>query len=241
MTLPSLSIPQLSLHFAPLSTNLADYTPLLIDLGGLLTCFVILFFIQRHQGTKIYQVVRFKFIWYLLVAPGTALHETSHALGCVLTHTKILAFVPFHPQQKPNGEIELGHVDSVEQGFFSRTIINIAPLLFVPPILAWFTYLLLGTLDINQLGHALTTTPLPKLGLWLILMVLGGRAPAPSTGDHFNRLSLLLLIVLALGLGLAVVSATSVAFVAAFLSTVLFIFGLTVMVQVGLYFLLTLL
>jgi hypothetical protein len=40
---------------------------------------------------------------------------------------------------------------------------------------------------------------------------------------------------------LAVVSATSIAFVAAGFSTILLIFGLTVIVQVGLYFLLTLL
>lgn len=32
--------------------------------------------------------------WYL-VAPGVACHETGHAVGCILTGTKIIKFVPF--------------------------------------------------------------------------------------------------------------------------------------------------
>lgn len=36
--------------------------------------------------------------YYWLVAPGVACHETGHALGCILTGTKILAFVPFRPE-----------------------------------------------------------------------------------------------------------------------------------------------
>ena len=36
--------------------------------------------------------------YYWLVAPGVACHETGHALGCLLTGTKILAFVPFRPE-----------------------------------------------------------------------------------------------------------------------------------------------
>ena len=36
--------------------------------------------------------------YYWLVAPGVACHETGHALGCLLTGTKIYKFVPFHPE-----------------------------------------------------------------------------------------------------------------------------------------------
>lgn len=35
--------------------------------------------------------------YYWLVAPGVACHETGHALGCLLTGTKILEYVPFRP------------------------------------------------------------------------------------------------------------------------------------------------
>jgi hypothetical protein len=43
--------------------------------------------------------------YYYFVAPGIVCHETGHALGCLLTGTKILHFEPF----KPNGN-QLGYV-----------------------------------------------------------------------------------------------------------------------------------
>jgi hypothetical protein len=43
--------------------------------------------------------------YYYMVAPGVVCHETGHALGCLMTGTKILHFEPF----KPNGD-QLGHV-----------------------------------------------------------------------------------------------------------------------------------
>jgi hypothetical protein len=43
--------------------------------------------------------------YYYAVAPGVVCHETGHALGCLLTGTKIVHFEPF----KFNGD-QLGHV-----------------------------------------------------------------------------------------------------------------------------------
>ena len=45
-------------------------------------------------------------VYYYLVAPGVACHETGHALGCLLTGTKIAEFVPF----KPSSDGTLGYV-----------------------------------------------------------------------------------------------------------------------------------
>ena len=52
--------------------------------------------------------------WYF-VAPGVACHETGHAVGCLLTGTKITKFVPFCRR----GDGTLGYVQHrVEGGFF---------------------------------------------------------------------------------------------------------------------------
>lgn len=48
---------------------------------------------------------RFGNFYLYFVAPGVACHETGHALGCILTGTRIVEFVPFRPVGK-----ELGHV-----------------------------------------------------------------------------------------------------------------------------------
>lgn len=44
--------------------------------------------------------------YYYLVAPGVACHETGHALGCLLTRTKILEFVPFRPEGDTLGYVQ---------------------------------------------------------------------------------------------------------------------------------------
>lgn len=52
--------------------------------------------------------------WYF-VAPGVVCHETGHAVGCLLTGTKITKFVPFCRR----GDGTLGYVQHrVEGGFF---------------------------------------------------------------------------------------------------------------------------
>lgn len=43
--------------------------------------------------------------YYYLVAPGVVCHETGHALGCILTGTKIVEFVPFRPERDSLGYV----------------------------------------------------------------------------------------------------------------------------------------
>ena len=51
--------------------------------------------------------------YYYFVAPGVMFHELGHALGCVLTFTKVVEFAPFRIQ----GET-LGYVQYVKSGRF---------------------------------------------------------------------------------------------------------------------------
>ena len=48
--------------------------------------------------------------YYYLVAPGVVCHETGHALGCLMTGTKIVRFKPFCPKGN-----QLGYV-AIERG-----------------------------------------------------------------------------------------------------------------------------
>ena len=43
--------------------------------------------------------------YYYLVAPGVVCHETGHALGCILTGTKIVEIEPFRPQGNQLGRV----------------------------------------------------------------------------------------------------------------------------------------
>ena len=69
--------------------------------------------------------------YYYIVAPGVVCHETGHALGCLLTGTKIVKFVPFHPTRDGT----LGYVSHIEPrsgvfGGFALFLISTGPVWF---------------------------------------------------------------------------------------------------------------
>ncbi|NHJ14324.1 MAG: hypothetical protein EAX95_11645 [Candidatus Thorarchaeota archaeon] len=65
--------------------------------------------------------------WYLLIGPGVALHESSHALGCLFTRTKVVEFKPINVTVEKD-RIILGYVKYVNPtSTLKRTIINLAP------------------------------------------------------------------------------------------------------------------
>ena len=77
---------------------------LLVVLGVMFALAVVLWFVS--QGIRGIVSSRIGMVYYYLVAPGVVCHETGHALGCILTGTKIAEFVPF----KPSSDGTLGYV-----------------------------------------------------------------------------------------------------------------------------------
>jgi len=77
---------------------------LLVVFGVVFVLAVVLWFVS--QGIRGMVSSRIGMVYYYLVAPGVVCHETGHALGCVLTGTRILKFVPF----KPSSDGTLGYV-----------------------------------------------------------------------------------------------------------------------------------
>ncbi|MBN2230966.1 MAG: hypothetical protein JW779_15380 [Candidatus Thorarchaeota archaeon] len=65
--------------------------------------------------------------WYMLVGPGVALHESSHALGCLLTRTEIVEFKPINIEVQDD-QIVLGYVKYRKPASsLKNAIINLAP------------------------------------------------------------------------------------------------------------------
>ncbi|MEM7234159.1 MAG: hypothetical protein AAF517_18420 [Planctomycetota bacterium] len=62
--------------------------------------------------------------FYLNAAFGTSVHETGHAIACLITGTRIHEFRPFSP--RPDGT--LGWVTHSKTGRFRMAVISIAPL-----------------------------------------------------------------------------------------------------------------
>ena len=65
--------------------------------------------------------------WFMLVGPGVALHESSHALGCVITRTEIVEFKPINIEVQED-QIVLGYVKYRKpKSSLKNAIINLAP------------------------------------------------------------------------------------------------------------------
>ncbi|MFW9846380.1 MAG: hypothetical protein ACFFD6_06510, partial [Candidatus Thorarchaeota archaeon] len=76
--------------------------------------------------------------WYMLVGPGVALHESSHALGCVFTRTKVVEFKPINVTVEKD-RIILGYVRYVNPtSSLKRAVINMAPIAVSLVLLTFF-------------------------------------------------------------------------------------------------------
>jgi len=110
--------------------------------------------------------------WYMLVGPGVALHESSHALGCVFTRTKIVEFKPINVERQGD-QVILGYVKYLKpKSRLKNAVINLAPVAVSLVLLILFaygaTFLVpdrpgLGTNAIDLLGELINLKSNPVL------------------------------------------------------------------------------
>lgn len=121
---------------------------------------------------------------YLLVGPGTALHETAHLLMAIAVGAHVRRFVPFWPHAEPDGSLRLGYVSFDPVGTGRAALVAVAPLLLVPLFLLAASFALLGSASpVDMVAHLASAGPLRSLA-WLVLVILGSRGAFPSPGDH---------------------------------------------------------
>jgi hypothetical protein len=121
--------------------------------------------------------------WYMLVGPGVALHESSHALGCVFTRTKIVEFKPINVERQGD-QVVLGYVKYMKpQSRLKNAIINLAPVAVSLVLLILFafsaTYLVpdrpeLGTNALDLLNKLINVKMTPQLDNWMYSLPLIG-------------------------------------------------------------------
>ena len=116
---------------------------LLVVFGIVFAVAIVLWFVS--QGIRRVFSSRVGMAYYYFVAPGVACHETGHALGCLLTRTKIVEFVPFHPS--PDGT--LGYVSYREPtglvGSMALFLISTGPVWFGSAVIIGLSCLMGGT------------------------------------------------------------------------------------------------
>lgn len=68
--------------------------------------------------------------YYYLVAPGVVCHETGHALGCLMTGTKIIRFEPFRIRGNVLGQVVINRNRRDALGQLSNLLIGFGPIWF---------------------------------------------------------------------------------------------------------------
>ena len=126
-----------------------------------------------------------RFVWCLL-APGTAVHETSHLLVALLLGGRIARFVPFKPLVQEGGYVQLGFVEHtrVYGGPLGGALVGMAPL-FGVPLVVWLSGLLLLPGAQGNPWHTMQAALHTPWGIvWLAASLVVSLGALPSPSDH---------------------------------------------------------
>ena len=112
--------------------------------------FLLAYFLQL-LGSKIRccGVGLFGRIYWYIVSPGVVCHETGHAVGCLVTGSRILEFVPFRLRGNSLGYVR-HNVHSGVWGATANLIIATGPIWFGSIIVFVLTYLLVGDVSVGK-------------------------------------------------------------------------------------------
>jgi hypothetical protein len=148
-------------------------------------------------------------LFSLLFFPGVMLHETSHFLMAVLLRVRTGRFSVL-PKVQPDGQLQLGFVETAKSDFLRDALIGMAPLLSGGAVIA---YLGISRLGLASLGifithaewalfwQALVQLPnQPDFWLWFYLAFTISSTMLPSASDRRAWLPVALILVTLAGI-----------------------------------------
>lgn len=154
----------------------------------------ILYLGQRYIFAAAYN--KSKFLTYLLVAPGTALHELAHWFMCIILRVPAELPVLFKPQKNEDGSMTLGYVNHAQSDPLRGALVAIAPVIFVPLLLLGVFIILFSGALINDPFEAVSQAAVWKIVLAAYLTLSAGTGAFPSPGDHIGFIGGVLLVAL---------------------------------------------
>lgn len=84
--------------------------------GPLLATGFLIAFLEKTSNKMLMRMFSFKAVIYSTGWLGTTVHESGHALFCLIFGHKITAFVPFRPEPNESGGYTLGYVQHTSKG-----------------------------------------------------------------------------------------------------------------------------
>ena len=187
-----------------------------------------------------------RWLFWLVLLPGTFLHELSHWLTAKLLRVKTYHF-SIWPRMKPNGWMQMGaiHMQAAIDPF-RHSLIGLAPFIFGSMAVLFIGQYLLA---LDEIRHAINSGNLatvwqtlshiftvPIAWLWLYAIFAISNAMFPSHADRQAwRTALLysaLIVLVIIGLGFnPLVSVTMQQLILSAMAALLFAFAITIMVD----------
>ena len=136
------------------------FNQLLLLFGGVLLLAFLLCTVAeqiRGAGTSV-----FGRGYYYFVAPGVVCHETGHALGCLMTGTKIHRFEPFRPNGNQLGYVEIERKAGNPLWRAGEFLIGLGPVWFGCLVIWLLTKLLARSCALPNFDALFPLDPLPS-------------------------------------------------------------------------------
>lgn len=166
---------------------------ILLQIPIMIACLVALVVLSHLLSRVLSRVVHRDWLYSLLLAPGTILHELCHASACLVTLTPIYEIHLFRFKREPDGTVQLGEVVHRDTGPVRNFFIATAPL--------FGASLLVYGLSIWLLPRGATWTDLLASGwtyLFLVAVFFIALSLSPSRQD-LKALPGFLVVALVLG------------------------------------------
>lgn len=102
---------------------------LVIQAALLIACLVALMTLSYLLRQVLSRAVRRDWLFYLLLAPGTIVHELCHLVACLVTLTRVYEVHLFQLRREGDGTVQLGEVEHANTDPIRNFLIAMAPLL----------------------------------------------------------------------------------------------------------------
>jgi hypothetical protein len=128
-------------------------------------------------------------LYFLLILPGVALHELSHALAAWMLRVKVRRF-SIGLGRRSGQKVALGSVDIAKTGPIRAALIGLAPLLFGCAVIIVISNQVLGIDSLTLVGAPGLWQDLrgiyavPDFWVWMYLVFAIGNAMMPSASDR---------------------------------------------------------
>src|SRR5450756_760450 len=120
-----------------------------IQFAILIACLVALMTLSYLLRRVLSRAVRRDWLFYLLLAPGTIVHELCHVIACLVTLTRVYEVHLFQLRREGGGTIQLGEVEHADVGPIRDFIVAVAPLVGASTLIYFpvsYTHLTLPTI-----------------------------------------------------------------------------------------------